>query len=263
MAANIQHEVVAGYQPNDQDLRIWRYVDLPRLIDFLETRSLHFARVDTLGDPYEGTVTRLNVVAREAQLAVMARDAPPQAGVSAESLRQSFASATTMLRGTGYVSCWHAGETESAAMWQLYGTTTGTVVLQSTYDRLRRILPDDTRVGGVPTTVYLGMVQYKDYSSVRDWIPGGNVMYPLMHKRLEFQHEREVRAFIWNTNILDRPGDGPRGLRVGIEIDDLVETIRVQPTTPTWIRQAIERLLARYNLRFEVRPSQIDTPPMF
>ena len=50
MTANTEHEVVVAFQPPDRDIRIWRYMNLPQLIDFLETKSLHFARADTLGD---------------------------------------------------------------------------------------------------------------------------------------------------------------------------------------------------------------------
>ena len=42
----------------------------------------------------------------------------------------------------------------------------------------------------------MGMVQYKDYNSFEDWIPGGNMMYPFIHKRKEFEYEKEVRALI-------------------------------------------------------------------
>ncbi len=46
-------------------IKIWRYMDLTKLVAFLETGSLHFARADTLGDPYEGSWTRLNKAAEK------------------------------------------------------------------------------------------------------------------------------------------------------------------------------------------------------
>ena len=68
MAADTEHEVVERFQPSDGSMKIWRYIDLPKLIAFLETRSLHFARVDTLGDRYEGAWTLTNVAAREQEI---------------------------------------------------------------------------------------------------------------------------------------------------------------------------------------------------
>ena len=60
MSANTEHEVVKSFQPSDESMKIWRYMDLLKLIAFLETGSLHFARDDTLGDLYEGSWAKLN-----------------------------------------------------------------------------------------------------------------------------------------------------------------------------------------------------------
>ena len=67
MTADIEHPVVATFQPSDRNIKIWRYMDLTKLVAFLETGSLYFARADTFGDPYEGSWTRLNKAAEEQQ----------------------------------------------------------------------------------------------------------------------------------------------------------------------------------------------------
>ena len=54
MPADTDHEAVQKYQPRDERIKVWRYLDLPKLIDLLETQSLYFARADTLEDPLEG-----------------------------------------------------------------------------------------------------------------------------------------------------------------------------------------------------------------
>ena len=267
MAADTKHEVVKRFQPSDGSIKIWRYIDLPKLIAFLETRSLHFARADTVEDPYEGAWPLVNVMAREKQIREIVADA--KTVQSPEELRRHFISSTHYGRQTTYINCWHGGDTESAAMWRIYGTAAGSVVLQSRYENLVRTIPDDVYMGDVRVgSVYIGMVQYKDYNSSEDWIPGGNVMYPFMHKRREFEHEREVRALIWTPEGFSKErqerGDGkPRGIEVGINIEKLVETIRVQPTTPPWAREAIERLLTKYGLSSKVMPSRIDINPLY
>lgn len=267
MTADTKHVVVKQFQPPDRSMKIWRYVDLTKLLAFLETGSLYFARADTLGDQYEGAWTLSNMAAREELIGRILDDA--KATSSPEALRQQFMNSTHYARETTYINCWHGGEAESAAMWKLYGTATGSVVLQSRYERLVQVIPDDVymddaRVG----SVYVGMVQYKDYNRVGDWIPGGNVMYPFIHKRKEFEHEQEVRAFIWtpegfNKERRERGNYKPRGITVRIDVEWLVETVRVQPTTPEWARQAIEKLLVKYGLRTKVIPSQIDLDPLY
>ena len=74
MTANTEHEVVKLCQPPDGGMNIWRYMDLPKLVAFLETGSLHFARADTLGDLYEGSWTRLNRAAQGKQIREMIAD---------------------------------------------------------------------------------------------------------------------------------------------------------------------------------------------
>lgn len=267
MAADTKHEVVNRFQPTDGSMNIWRYIDLPKLITFLETRSLYFARADTLCDRYEGAWTLTNIAAREQEIKKLAAKA--KVNQPLEVLRQQFISSTHLGRETTYINCWHSGEAESAAMWRLYGTSAGSVVLQSSYEKLVKTLPDDAYMGETHIgNVYIGMVQYKDYNSIGDWIPGGNIMHPFIHKRKEFEHEQEVRAFIWTMEGFskkrrEKGGYKPLGIKVDIDIEQLVETIRVQPTSPDWTRYAIERLLAKYGLSTKVMPSQIDLDPLY
>ena len=274
MTADTEHPVVATFQPPDGNMKIWRYMDLPQLVAFLETGSLHFARADTLGDPYEGSWTRLNKVAQDHQILEILADTEkhhPDAKVkyTPEKVQQEFESSTHLGRQTTYINCWHGGETESAAMWKLYGAAAGSIVIQSTYKKLVDALPDDVYMGDVRVgDVYMGMVQYRDYSNLEDWIPGGNIMYPFIHKRREFEHEKEVRAFLWTLEGFskqrkEKGGYKPQGIKVDIDIEKVVETIRAQPTTPAWVRQSIEKLLERYGWGKKVMQSQIDIPPTY
>lgn len=255
MPANVQHEAVEAYQPPNSNMKIWRYLDLPKLIDFLQTRNLHFARSDTLSDPLEGSLTKGNIMAREQQLQAVSDD--QERNLTSEEIRQKIRESHQYMAQLGiqstYINCWHGGETESAAMWRLYGTAAGSITIQSTYERLVSALPDDS---------HTGLVQYIDYSNLEDKIPWGNIMYPFMYKRKEFEYEKEVRAFIWNTEGIEAD-NLPSGIKKDIDIDKVVETIRVQPTTPEWIRTTIENLLDQYDCGAKVMESQIDIDPMY
>ena len=231
---------------------------------FLETGSLHFARADTLGDPYEGSWTRLNKVAQEHQILEMLADREkhhPDAKVkyTPEKLQQEFKRETHHMRQTTYINCWHGGETEKRRHVETVRNSDRVYCDTEYLPELVDALPDD---------VYTGMVQYKDYGSSEEWIPRGNIMYPFIHKRREFEYESEVRAFIWATNVdsqhrLEKGDDKPRGVKVDIDIKKVVETIRVQPTTPAWARQAIEKLLRRYGWGIKIMPSKIDIEPIY
>ena len=40
-------------QPDDREIKIWRYMDFTKLVFTLEESGLFFSRVDRLGDPFE------------------------------------------------------------------------------------------------------------------------------------------------------------------------------------------------------------------
>ena len=52
-------------QPRDIKVKIWRYMSLEKLIDFLRTDELYFARGNILIDEFEGIGTRMNALGRE------------------------------------------------------------------------------------------------------------------------------------------------------------------------------------------------------
>ena len=273
MAANLDHPAVRMCQPDNSSMKIWRYMDLPKLVDFLQTRTLHFARADTLDDRFEGTWTLRNEEAREHQIQEILKESEKipnrKKAYSTAELRRMFQDSTHRDRQCVYVNCWHGGETENAAMWKLYGSTTGSVAIQSTYKKLASALPEQIYMDDVPAgEVYLGAVQYKDYDNRTDWILGGNVMYPFMHKRKEFQHEVEVRALTWTMEGMSkarREGGNymPLGIRAAVDIGSIVDTIRVQPATPPWVTRAIEALIEKYGWGLKVTRSVIDVEPRY
>ncbi len=265
MTADTEHPVVKPCQPQNTNVKIWRYMDLPKLVAFLETESLHFARADTLGDKFEGSWTLLNPLIHEDHripniMADMDPNTPEhKRKLYLASLLKYHKNVSEEGKKIFYINCWHGGDTESAAMWRFYGAEAGSLVIQSTYEKLVSALPDHActkREKHDGAKIYVCMVQYKDYK--QEWIPDGNIMYPFIHKRKEFEYENEVRAFV----LL--PEDNNRlGIDVNININEVIESIRVRPGTPTWKLEAIERLIKRYGFGQKVEQSDIDFGPFF
>lgn len=158
MAADTTHMVVSKNQPRDGLLKVWRYIDLSKLIDFLQTGSLHFATASTLGDPYEGAYPLGSKIAREN--AIRAGDPKyPQELIDMELKNEIINN-----RNGAYINCWHASAIESAAMWKLYATGGGSVALQSTYNKLRDAVP--SAIEDNSWSLCIGCVDYLNYSSV-------------------------------------------------------------------------------------------------
>jgi len=127
--------------------------------------------------------------------------------------------------------------------------TAGSVAIQTTYQKLTIALP---------TKPYIGMVRYISYG-LDNWINQRFVMCPFMHKRKEFEHEKEVRALIVKST---KEARDQLGFKVNIDIEKTIETIRVHPTAPAWVRQSITRLLGRYGWGMKVAPSETDIEPL-
>ena len=104
--------VCPGYDPpQDPTIPLWRYMDFTKFVSMLETRSIFFARADLLGDPFEGSLTRVEAK-RRADFEAELRAAGRRIG-----LHQT---AQPKIRGeiqNSIVSCWHMNAVESMAMW--------------------------------------------------------------------------------------------------------------------------------------------------
>lgn len=161
-------------QPENSSVKVWRYMDFAKFIWLLKEKKLFLSRVDKLGDPYEGSHTIKTIQGIEEFL--HRHKAKEGWGHLAEIYRQA--------RAETYVCCWHEGEYESEAMWRLYSPNGNGVAIQLTYQELVHSIENQHEI-------FIGRIRYIDYS--REWFPDANIYHPIMHKRIAFSHEREVR----------------------------------------------------------------------
>jgi hypothetical protein len=111
-------------EPPD-DARVWRYLDLPKFIDLLNTSTLYLSRIAVLGDPFEGSYPRANAV--ELLGDPMSRLGPVR--------RRG--------RDLWYVNCWHVNDHESAAMWELYAGRGAGLAVQTSYKALKESIIEE------------------------------------------------------------------------------------------------------------------------
>jgi hypothetical protein len=164
-----------------------------------------------------------------------------------------------------YVNSWHMNEYESAAMWRLYARTNEAIAVQSSYARLCECLPSKVHLASDNVAeVYTGEVQYIDYET--DWLPEGNLFYPIVHKRKSFEHEREMRAVIQDAT----PGGNMAmenlrtGCLVGVSLEELVEAVYVAPTAPAWFRDLVGAITHKYGfIHKPIIRSSLDVDPVF
>ena len=268
MPADVNHKVVASNQPHDSSLKVWRYMDVTKLVALLETQSLRFTRAEELGDPFEGSLALPNQIVRDhlitELLETFKKNSPKLAQLTHSDIREQLADLGHKGRQWVFVNCWHSGSSESLAMWRQYGASDGSVVIQSTYQKLLDALPSEIHINkdiSKTASIHMGMVQYKEYSSLGEGLTlNGNMLAPFIHKRSAFEYEKEVRALLLCPFIADL---STSGIDVDVDIEQLVETLRVQPGTPDWKRKTIESLIRKYDLGMKVTHSEIDIDPVY
>lgn len=235
-------------QPQDRSVKLWRYMDFTKFVLMLDTSSLYFSRADLLGDPFEGSYSKGNVIMRP----IVYRNVQKP-----ENMFEQMTQLSKWIREWTFVNCWHMNEHESAAMWRLYAKSDEAIVVQSTYVDLVALLPDN---------IFVGCVQYIDYD--KDWLPEGNAFYPFVHKRKSFEHEREVRAIIQelpiegDSVVVGKPNLNP-GQYVKVELTLLIQTVRVAPTSPSWLRDLVEAVCRKYGYNWVVAKSSLDAEPVY
>ncbi len=93
-------------------------------------------------------------------------------------------------RNNVHISCWHANDYESAAMWKLYkgDRYNRTIAISISMCNLRNALPKP---------IHIGEVEYVNYETV----------YPskirAFKKHISYEHENEIRAVIFPEHIHD------------------------------------------------------------
>lgn len=249
------------YEIPPQAASLWRYMDLAKFLYLLRAKSLYFARLDQLGDSWEGAKgARSNKQIWDDHYLRFFQDAirnPPegykcdktQDGIEAEAsrlLRQLELGGSNELR-TAYVSCWHENEAESEALWRLYcpSNTVG-IAIRTTFGDLKLAFDDDL-------SVEIGRVKYLDF---RTQFAGVN--NSIFRKRKSLQHEQEVRAV-----IRDHSENKSLGISRPVSLTSFAKEIVISPFAPAWIESIFGDLLQRYAVSLSVKRSDLLSEPFF
>ena len=249
MPANTDHPIF--FQNLDGKSKLWRYMDFSKFVSLISSMSLFFCRADLFSDPFEGSFPAYNTIVNRREVYKELSDEIFQY-MSANRLVFSKG-----IREWTYINCWHANEYESAAMWNLYTKTSESIAIETTYEMLKNVLPDDA---------YLGCVKYIDYQ--KEWLREDNLFAPFIHKRKSFEHENEVRAMFFefpeNGSVVDfGMRNSVLGRYVPVHLNELVTAIHISPTAPDWLEEVIVNVCKKYNLSAEVKKSDLYSDPVF
>jgi hypothetical protein len=226
-------------QPANGGEKVWRYLSLSKLLDSLFFDTLYFTRVDLLDDKHEGTYTKINT------------NRLFSGNISIGSgLTLSQEEYTKRVRECLHVNCWRLDNHESEAMWKVYCPNNGGVAIQTTYNKLVQSLPENNKL-------YIGLITYLDYEVAS--IDSGNNFNPVMHKRISFEHEKEVRIVKSNFEYMnDHKLPMPTaGIKIKTNLLENTENIYVNPYADTWYFETTKELFSKLNINVPLKWSEI------
>ncbi len=248
---------------------LWRYMDFAKLLQFLERKALWFSRPDQFEDPLEGTYT-------DGELEHL-RSLDATSPIAGLSISSGYMKGPKYMRTTAYVNCWRSGASESLAMWDLYGKGSGIVAIKTDVEKLKQATDES------PLRTFIGLVNYVDWS-LAPW--HNNALAMCFRKDLSYQHEAEVRAVIWDTDLVSRnmsdalmaarsrkgypdliadpflleKEDGILGIELPFDPSRFVTEIVIGPREKQWVANLVGDILKKFGLSISVTTSNRLTP---
>lgn len=115
MSETVEHP--AFPQPEDADVKLWRYLDLYKFEWLLENMRLFMPVSEKLGDPLEGTRPEGDKKWWDEQ-AEKAEDNEKKEIIKNNSIK--IATFANSFRKNYFVGCWHMNSDENEKMWEYY-----------------------------------------------------------------------------------------------------------------------------------------------
>lgn len=255
-------------QPNNDQI-IWRYMDLKKFESILKYNSIFFCRADRFSDPYEGSIPK-----READYRIIEGKKLAKYSGNEFNLKKELQSIKNLgefhkkLKKQYTVNCWHINNSENDSMWQLYLKSNEGIAIKSTVKKLIDSFKNTSE------TIYCSRVRYLDYE--KDiWYhqidypnKSYNLFIPIVHKRIEFQQENELRLIhdIKINSDLDvfwTQQKYNNGLNIKIDPSILIDSIYTSPTSDNYQNKKVDSLVRKYGYKFNIKKSTLSNHPYY
>ena len=222
----------------DESVRLWRYIDLARLISLVEKNVVWLARADTFKDSHEGRFPdEMRTWMEKAYESFPADDPSP--------VKDADDFQDYLLKNT-FISCWHKNADENIVMWEIYGRDTNAVAVQTTVGRMKSGINASGLSGH---SLLLRPVMYERAESVQ-----GVLRYEecFFRKRPHFAFEEEVRISLDTYSPIRPTKDTPYGYDLPLNPNGIIETIYVHPDSSAWLVDVVRSIAKRYQVNADV-----------
>lgn len=90
----------------------------------------------------------------------------------------------------------------------------------------------------------------------------------IMHKRLSFSYERELRAIFWEKSGEPdaqhyKPKIEAGGVAIEIDLPALIERVYVSPAAAPWFADVVQAMTAKCGFSFPVGQSALAAAPLY
>ncbi len=213
----------------DDSQKLWRYMGLLKFISLLEKKALWLARADTFHDRHEG---RFPDYMRKAIAEVyenLKPDEKPQV--------KDVDDFQDYLQKNTYLSCWHKNSDENMIMWQIYGRNNDAVAVQTTVGRMKKSLVLASLRGN---WLKFGSVTYNEPEEISGILRYEDCFFV---KRPHFHFEKEVRLSLDTYSTESPSKDTPKGHRLRVDTELLIEKILIHPDSEDWFEDVIKSIV--------------------
>lgn len=227
---------VAARQP------IWRYIEISKLQDLLESSTLYLRRADKFIDPLEGKLSRQQI---------HNTSRTDKAFMAAYRIRDDYAEANAgqeITRGCMFACCWHINKAENPRMWKEYTPMQDAVAVVSSLAGLRQSLAGQS--------AQIAPISYVNADEPRILFTHTTICF---YKDKSFQWERELRVL---QPLGDDDGvyrDDPKDFfrRVAIDLPSLLHRVVLKPGISISAANQVRHLVTQFCSRAIVQPSRL------
>jgi Protein of unknown function (DUF2971) len=257
------------------DQNLLRYIELDKLVFLFLNEALPLVRMTLLGDPFEGSLPPiLAALLREQGRRLMTdkkTGAPLYPIEYLENPKQYLEKARAREikeRGNHFLSCWHADDHESEAMWRLYANYNKGMAIQSDIRTLAQALPSEYNNKGFSTPIAISSVEYIDFRDPPERLLRSNNRRLELLKRIAFEHEKEVRI---HTRLSCGYGVSPEKVQPEVErdyillstpIDKIIKKIIIAPGAPSYLYELVLSLVEHFKYSIPVERSRLADMPI-
>lgn len=243
---------------------VFRYMTIEKLVDFLETSSLYLSRLDKFEDNLESIEPYdINELKLRSQTLTKPENANPKIGESQwsliiESNRAELRRIQEKLRQIQrhrFVSCWILNDTESFAMWDIYGKAGFALRFERKY--FQKLIKNSIALQTDPTNkidqLIAGIVQYQNFDNMLLKEKESLLKYSVFRKHRAFNHETEYRIVGFMKESLDISG-----LKFKLpNIEELEFDIIANPRLNTFQFQKYKGMISRYSEKHSLKESEL------